>query len=163
MFFPGGGAPCSFEPVQVVCPQRREAHVVAAGAAVAGWAGRAGHAHFVRGLSDPVAPGRERSRQCQGGQTHCRYGQRVNYNVLRKGLGATLQCSLNVKILSNKTVAAAASTLASLARLAVTSCCPSLRYLQNFSGLQAAMSAWFQKTYWLFQFCCLRGSFVSNS
>lgn len=55
----GGGA-CLFEPVQVVCLESREAHVVAAGAAVAGRAGRAGNAYFVWGLSNPVTPAREK-------------------------------------------------------------------------------------------------------
>lgn len=54
-----GGNLCLFEPVQVVCLQSGEAHVVAAGAAVAGRAGGAGHAHFVGSLSDPVAPERQ--------------------------------------------------------------------------------------------------------
>lgn len=45
---------CLFEPVQVVCLQSREAHVVAAGAPVAGRAGGAGHAYFVGSLSNPV-------------------------------------------------------------------------------------------------------------
>lgn len=53
---------CLFEPVQVVCLESGEAHVVAAGAAVAGGAGRAGDAHFVGGLTDPVTPVRERER-----------------------------------------------------------------------------------------------------
>lgn len=50
---------CLFEPVQVVCLESGEAHVVAAGAAVAGRAGRAGNAYFVGGISDPVTPERE--------------------------------------------------------------------------------------------------------
>lgn len=45
--------------MQVVCLESREAHVVAAGAAVAGRAGGAGYAYFVGGLSDPVTPGRQ--------------------------------------------------------------------------------------------------------
>lgn len=59
----GGGKKkaCLFEPVQVVCVESGEAHVVAAGAAVAGRAGRAGNAYFVGGLSDPVPPAGERS------------------------------------------------------------------------------------------------------
>lgn len=59
----GGGKKkkaCLFEPVQVVCLESGEAHVVAAGAAVAGRAGRAGNAYFVGGLSDPVAPAEEK-------------------------------------------------------------------------------------------------------
>lgn len=48
---------CLFEPVQVVCLESGEAHVVAAGAPVAGRAGGAGHAYFVGSLSDPVALG----------------------------------------------------------------------------------------------------------
>lgn len=50
---------CLFEPVQVVCLESGEAHVVAAGAAIAGRAGRAGNAYFVGGFSDPVTPERE--------------------------------------------------------------------------------------------------------
>lgn len=50
---------CLFEPVQVVCLESGEAHVVAARAPVAGRAGGAGHAYFVGGLSDPVAPERQ--------------------------------------------------------------------------------------------------------
>lgn len=60
----GGGKKkkaCLFEPVQVVCLESGEAHVVAAGAAVAGRAGRAGDAYFVGGLSNPVPPAGERS------------------------------------------------------------------------------------------------------
>lgn len=110
-----GGASCSFEPVQVVCPQRWEAHVVAARSAVARWAGGAGYAHLVGGLSDPVAPRRQKRRQCQGARGR---GQTVNANTLRqKGLGNALQCSLTVK--PNKSAAAAALTPASLARLSV--------------------------------------------
>lgn len=56
---------CLFEPVQVVCLESREAHVVAAGAPVAGRAGRAGYAYFVGGLSNPVTPGRQKHVQCQ--------------------------------------------------------------------------------------------------
>lgn len=56
---------CLFEPVQVVCLESREAHVVAAGAPVAGRAGGAGHAYFVGSLSDPVTPGRQKHVQCQ--------------------------------------------------------------------------------------------------
>lgn len=52
---------CLFEPVQVVCLESGEAHVVAAGATVAGRAGRAGNAYFVGGLSNPVPPAGERS------------------------------------------------------------------------------------------------------
>lgn len=51
---------CLFEPVQVVCLEGGEAHVVAAGAPVAGGAGGAGHAHFVGSFSDPVTPERQR-------------------------------------------------------------------------------------------------------
>lgn len=51
---------CLFEPVQVVCLESGEAHVVAAGAAVAGRAGRAGNAYFVGSLSDPVPPAGEK-------------------------------------------------------------------------------------------------------
>lgn len=49
-----------FKPVQIVCLERGEAHVVAAGAAVARRAGGAGDAYFVGSLSDPVAPGRQK-------------------------------------------------------------------------------------------------------
>ena len=48
-----------FEPVQVVCLESGEAHVVAAGAAVAGGTGGAGNAYFVGGVSNPVTPGRQ--------------------------------------------------------------------------------------------------------
>lgn len=47
---------CLFEPVQVVCLDSWEAHVVAARASIAGRAGGAGHAYFVGSLSDPVTP-----------------------------------------------------------------------------------------------------------
>lgn len=56
-----GGNLCLFEPVQVVCLESREAHVVAAGAPVAGGAGGAGDAHFVGSLPDPVAPGGQKA------------------------------------------------------------------------------------------------------
>ena len=56
---------CLFEPVQVVCLESGEAHVVAAGAPVAGRAGGAGYTYFVGSLSDPVAPGRQKHVQCQ--------------------------------------------------------------------------------------------------
>lgn len=52
---------CLFEPVQVVRLEGGEAHVVAAGAAVAGGAGRAGDADLVGGLSDPVPPAGEKA------------------------------------------------------------------------------------------------------
>lgn len=45
---------CLFEPVQVVCLESGEAHVVAARAPVAGRACGAGYAYFVGSLSDPV-------------------------------------------------------------------------------------------------------------
>lgn len=51
-----GGNLFLFEPVQVVCLESREAHVVAAGAPVAGGAGGAGHAYFVGSFSNPVTP-----------------------------------------------------------------------------------------------------------
>lgn len=51
-----GGDLFLFEPVQVVCLESREAHVVAAGAPVAGGAGGAGHAYFVGSFSNPVTP-----------------------------------------------------------------------------------------------------------
>lgn len=59
---------CLFEPVQVVCLESREAHVVAAGAPVAGGTGGAGDAYFVGSLSDPVAPGRQKREQCHRGE-----------------------------------------------------------------------------------------------
>lgn len=55
-----GGNLCLFEPVQVVCLESREAHVVAAGAPVAGRTGRAGHAYFVWSFSNPVTPERQK-------------------------------------------------------------------------------------------------------
>lgn len=60
--FMSRGSLCLFEPVQVVCLEGGEAHVVAAGATIAGRAGGAGHTYFVGGLSNPVAPGRQRFR-----------------------------------------------------------------------------------------------------
>lgn len=93
---------CSFEPVQVVCPQRREAHVVAARSAVAGWAGGAGHAHFVGGLSDPVAPGRQKSRQCQGVPRQETNSELKHIERKQKALAL----GFNVLLKSNKTVAA---------------------------------------------------------
>lgn len=50
---------CLFEPVQVVCLESGEAHVVAARTPVAGRACGAGYAYFVGSLSDPVTPGRQ--------------------------------------------------------------------------------------------------------
>lgn len=53
---------CLFEPVQVVRLESGKAHVVAAGAPVAGRAGRAGDAYFVGSLSDPITPERKKTR-----------------------------------------------------------------------------------------------------
>lgn len=47
--------------MQVVCLESGKAHVVAAGAPVAGRAGGAGHAYFVGSLSDPVTPTRQKT------------------------------------------------------------------------------------------------------
>lgn len=51
---------CLFEPVQVVCLQSRKAHVVAAGAPIAGRAGGARYTYFVWSFSNPVTPGRQK-------------------------------------------------------------------------------------------------------
>ena len=51
--------------MQVVCFEGREAHVVAAGASIAGRTGRARDTYFVGGLSYPVPPGRQKTHNPQ--------------------------------------------------------------------------------------------------